>query len=262
MSQETKPKAASTLYSGRFDVAPDAAVFGPDAQPVLSFRGSVTQEDWTNNALQGLGQEAPHYSRAMELATAVNRTTGGEFEVTGHSLGGGLASAAAAVTGVDATLFNAAGLHASTAARFIEAQGGTVFDIDSTTTTWQVQGDVLTEVQASAAELNPDVAQRLADAEPDRFVANMSKAKRKGRLFIDYLRNERGATAIAPFSTRSREGAPCAVPISWKEVETISGANIFSLGAAAAKAAEPDPWPDYFKLKQAITATMLKTVSR
>ena len=105
-------------------------------------------------------------------------------------------------------------------------------------------------------------AQRLADAEPDRFVANMSKAKRKGRLFIDYLRNERGATAIAPFSTRSREGAPCAVPISWEEVETISGANIFSLGAAAAKAAEPDPWPDYFKLKQAITATMLKTVSR
>ena len=61
-------------------------------------------------------------------------------------------------------------------------------------------------------------AQRLADAEPDRFVANMSKAKRKGRLFIDYLRNERGATAIAPFSTRSREGAPCAVPDSSRSV--------------------------------------------
>ncbi|HEV7275688.1 MAG TPA: DNA ligase D [Devosiaceae bacterium] len=105
-------------------------------------------------------------------------------------------------------------------------------------------------------------AQRLADAEPDRFVANMSKAKRKGRLFIDYLRNERGATAIAPFSTRSREGAPCAVPISWEEVGTIAGANIFSLGEAAAKAAEPDPWPDYFKLKQAITAKMLKAVSK
>jgi bifunctional non-homologous end joining protein LigD len=105
-------------------------------------------------------------------------------------------------------------------------------------------------------------AQRLADTEPDRFVANMSKAKRKGRLFVDYLRNERGSTAIAPFSTRSREGAPCAVPVSWDEVATLAGANVFSLEAAAARAAEPDPWPDYFKLRQAITATTLKAVSK
>lgn len=50
------------------------------------------------------------------------------------------------------------------------------------------------------------LAQRLADNEPDRFVATMSKAKRKGKLFIDYLRNERGSTAIAPWSSRSRQG--------------------------------------------------------
>ncbi|HTO27498.1 MAG TPA: DNA ligase D, partial [Devosia sp.] len=52
------------------------------------------------------------------------------------------------------------------------------------------------------------LAQRLADREPERFVATMSKAKRKGKLFIDYLRNERGSTAIAPWSSRSRQGAP------------------------------------------------------
>src|SRR5690606_28181229 len=54
------------------------------------------------------------------------------------------------------------------------------------------------------------VAQHLAQKYPDRFTANMSKAKRKGKLFIDYLRNERGATAIAPWSSRSRQGAPAA----------------------------------------------------
>ncbi len=104
------------------------------------------------------------------------------------------------------------------------------------------------------------VAQKLEDDEPDRFVANMSKAKRKGRMFVDYLRNERGSTAIAPFSTRSRKGAPCAVPIGWDEVETIEGANLFSLEAAAARAQAPDPWPDYFELDQSISAKMLKTL--
>ena len=104
-------------------------------------------------------------------------------------------------------------------------------------------------------------AQRLEDSEPDRFVANMSKAKRKGRLFIDYLRNERGATAICPWSTRSREGAPCAVPVGWDEVETLKGANLFSIQQAAARARQPDPWPDYFKLSQSITKAMVSAVA-
>ena len=54
----------------------------------------------------------------------------------------------------------------------------------------------------------------------------MAKAKRKGRIFVDYLRNERGSTAIAPYSTRSRDGAPVAAPITWEEVKTVTGANI------------------------------------
>ncbi|HLL58755.1 MAG TPA: DNA ligase D, partial [Allosphingosinicella sp.] len=75
-----------------------------------------------------------------------------------------------------------------------------------------------------------DFAQRfcvaLATAEPDRFTANMAKAKRTGRIFLDYLRNQRGATAIMPYSARAREGAPVSAPISWDELdETQSGAR-------------------------------------
>ena len=101
----------------------------------------------------------------------------------------------------------------------------------------------------------------LERAQPERFTANMSKAKRKGRLFVDYLRNERGATAIAPWSTRSRHNAPVAVPLAWDEVETLEAANTFSLDAAAVRAQEPDPWPDYFKLTQSITDGMVSAVA-
>jgi bifunctional non-homologous end joining protein LigD len=75
-----------------------------------------------------------------------------------------------------------------------------------------------------------DFAQRfcvaLATAEPDRFTANMAKAKRTGRIFLDYLRNQRGATAIMPYSVRAREGAPVSAPIAWDELDdTESGAR-------------------------------------
>eukprot|EP00919_Chromeraceae_sp_WS-2016_P031633 GHVR01074745.1.p2 GENE.GHVR01074745.1~~GHVR01074745.1.p2 ORF type:complete len:222 (+),score=48.81 GHVR01074745.1:221-886(+) len=104
------------------------------------------------------------------------------------------------------------------------------------------------------------VTQRLAEAQPDRFVATMSKAKRKGKLFIDYLRNERGSTAIAPWSSRSREGAPAAVPVTWKELETVKEANQFTLAMAAERARAADPWADYFTIDQSITKAMLKAV--
>ena len=106
-----------------------------------------------------------------------------------------------------------------------------------------------------------DFAEMVARQEPERFTANIRKNTRKGRMFVDYLRNERGSTAVAPFSTRARIGAPCAVPVTWEELATLEHANGFSLPQAAAHAQGPDPWPDYFDLKQAITAKMLKTVA-
>jgi bifunctional non-homologous end joining protein LigD len=72
-------------------------------------------------------------------------------------------------------------------------------------------------------------ARALGEAEPERFVANMSKAKRKGRIFIDYLRNQRGSTAIMPYSARARAGAPVAAPVTWTELRDIDSAARWSV---------------------------------
>jgi bifunctional non-homologous end joining protein LigD len=69
----------------------------------------------------------------------------------------------------------------------------------------------------------------LAEAEPERFTAALSKAKRTGRIFIDYLRNQRGATAIMPYSARAREGAPVAAPINWEELDEMQSGARFSV---------------------------------
>lgn len=104
-------------------------------------------------------------------------------------------------------------------------------------------------------------ADNLERTQPERFTSNIRKAKRKGRMFVDYLRNERGSTAIGPFSTRARGGCPVAVPVSWAEIETLERANGFSLEQGAARAQEEDPWPDYFKLSQSITKGMVESVA-
>ena len=69
----------------------------------------------------------------------------------------------------------------------------------------------------------------IAEAEPDLFTANIRKKQRKGRIFIDWLRNQRGATAVMPYSARARENAPVAAPIDWSELDAISGANAFTV---------------------------------
>ncbi|MDB5703114.1 MAG: ATP-dependent ligase [Sphingomonas bacterium] len=73
----------------------------------------------------------------------------------------------------------------------------------------------------------------LAEAEPDRFVATMSKAKRKGRIFIDYLRNQRGSTAVLPYVARARAGAPVAAPVTWTELRDVDSAHRWGVRDAA-----------------------------
>jgi bifunctional non-homologous end joining protein LigD len=105
-------------------------------------------------------------------------------------------------------------------------------------------------------------ADRLASDAPERYVANMAKAKRKGRIFVDYLRNERGSTAISPYSTRSREGAPVAAPITWEEVKTVAAANAFTVETMPARVRKVgDPWPGYFDVRQSITKALMKAVN-
>lgn len=84
------------------------------------------------------------------------------------------------------------------------------------------------EVKAFASGL----AQAVAQTDPSHFTAVLSKAKRKGRIFVDYLRNQRGATAIMPYSARSRPGAPVAAPMTWAEMKTIDAPSHFHVGDA------------------------------
>jgi bifunctional non-homologous end joining protein LigD len=101
----------------------------------------------------------------------------------------------------------------------------------------------------------------LGNESPDRYVANMSKARRKGRIFVDYLRNERGATAIAPYSSRARDNAPVAAPITWAEAKKVSAANIYNVRNMAERARKVgDPWEGYFDVRQSITKAMLKAM--
>jgi len=82
-----------------------------------------------------------------------------------------------------------------------------------------------------------DFARRLAlvaaKIDPARFTAALPKAQRKGRIFVDYLRNQRGATAVMPYAVRAREGAPVAVPVTWEEMKTIDGPGHWHVGDGA-----------------------------
>ena len=76
-------------------------------------------------------------------------------------------------------------------------------------------------------------ARALSEAEPDRFTANLKKVNRKGKIFIDYLRNQRGATAVLPYVARARESAPVAAPVTWTELRDIDSAKHFTIRDAA-----------------------------
>jgi bifunctional non-homologous end joining protein LigD len=91
------------------------------------------------------------------------------------------------------------------------------------------------------------LARKLAQSSPDRYIAQASKTKRRGRIFIDWLRNERGSTAIAPFSPRRRAGAPVATPISWAELPKFDKAAAFTMATIHARLSKlrTDPWKGY-----------------
>jgi bifunctional non-homologous end joining protein LigD len=99
------------------------------------------------------------------------------------------------------------------------------------------------------------VADKLTRDAPDRYIATMSKAKRHGKIFIDYLRNQRGATSIASYSTRRRKGAPVATPIAWNELSAKTRPDMFNVKNLPKRLdkLKKDPWADFFKVRQSIT---------
>lgn len=102
------------------------------------------------------------------------------------------------------------------------------------------------------------IASAIVQASPKRFVATMSKARRKGKIFIDYLRNGRGATSVAPYSTRAKASAPVSAPIAWSELTPRIRSDSFTVLNLPdrLKRLKSDPWEDLSKIKQSITKQM------
>lgn len=115
--------------------------------------------------------------------------------------------------------------------------------------------------QARVTGFARDFAAVLAAREPERFVATMSRAKRVGRIFVDWLRNQAGATAVCPWSPRARLGASVAVPVAWDELDRLRGASAFGMAAARERAAHPAARPAGVVLTERIVAA-LATVGR
>jgi bifunctional non-homologous end joining protein LigD len=111
-------------------------------------------------------------------------------------------------------------------------------------------------------EFAKGVAESMTAASPDRYIATMSKAKRRGKIFIDYLRNQRGATAVASYSTRSRPGAPVATPLAWDELSSRTKPDMYRVTNLPKRleSLRDDPWKDFFKVKQSLTAKMLSAL--
>ena len=103
-------------------------------------------------------------------------------------------------------------------------------------------------------------AKRLAEAmaadAPARFLTRISKAERRGRIFIDYLRNDPTSTAIAPYSTRARAGAPVATPVGWDELSPALDPAAFSVATVPARLGRlgSDPWADLDRIRQKLPA--------
>ena len=91
------------------------------------------------------------------------------------------------------------------------------------------------------------IADAMAADSPERFVATITKSKRRGKILVDYLRNGRGATAVAPYSTRARAGAPVSMPLAWDELGPGLGPAYFTVDNTPTRLAhlKTDPWADF-----------------
>ena len=103
------------------------------------------------------------------------------------------------------------------------------------------------------------LASRLVSDQPATFVDKASKDARKKRIFIDWLRNARGATAVAPWSVRARDNAPVATPLLWEELGVVDGADVMTVRVLMEYLASnpDDPWAGLRTTRQRVTAQML-----
>ena len=97
------------------------------------------------------------------------------------------------------------------------------------------------------------VAELLERQNPKLFTTNIRKNERNGKIFIDFLRNKKGATCVCPYSLRARDGASVSFPLSWNELDKVAP-NEITMAKAIEKIKNKDPWQEFFKVKQSLSA--------
>jgi bifunctional non-homologous end joining protein LigD len=107
---------------------------------------------------------------------------------------------------------------------------------------------------SEAKAFTQKIAASMAADSPERYIATATKSRRSKRIFVDYLRNSREATAVAPFSTRARVGAPVSVPIEWSELGSLKGANEYTVENVMQRLARlrKDPWAGIGRVKHSL----------
>jgi bifunctional non-homologous end joining protein LigD len=104
------------------------------------------------------------------------------------------------------------------------------------------------------------IAEHMARTVPERFSAKMGPRNRVGKIFVDYLRNNRGSSTVAAFSARARPGMGVSVPLAWDEVASVSSGNQWTIRTVGERVAAlaGDPWAEYWTTRQRVTAAMRK----
>lgn len=232
---------------------PDPDVLGPGYKPTIVFKGSKGEvmengalretalEDFLGNNLpQSLGLQTDYYDRAMRLAVALRRQ-GVEFDLAGHSLGGGMAAAASAVTGMRAVTYNAAGLHPNTAKDFAADRNIPLYDTLDHVTAWQVQGDLLNDgMQSDLRGMSDMQRERMAlllsnavdairhtpagrDYLEARLVSALSEDSRAAvREFLDVLQKGDVASLISDLPEAAGKRMPPLVAMTRDERDLVA----------------------------------------
>ncbi len=113
----------------------------------------------------------------------------------------------------------------------------------------------------AAKAIAREICARMAADSPDKYLVEISKQKRQGRIFLDYLRNDRMATAVAPLSPRARNGAPVSMPLDWSAIKKGLDPSRFTVRTAPALLKKNRPWQDYAKSARPL-AGLIKKLNR